>query len=110
MPFDPSQYVSPRAAKMLRVGAFQMTQRGWAFVLQVHPITVSKWERGESAIPDRCQPWLQAAARSGGASIRVRELADMEARRHYPAPAVLVEFWKQVLDRAGAGSRQSSLF
>lgn len=56
-------YVTPTHAAQLR-NHYRLTQAEFAWALQVHPMTVSKWERGIKAIPARCQPWLELLARA----------------------------------------------
>lgn len=96
MPFDPEDYVSPAVARGMRRGWLDMTQDAWAFVLQVHKMTVSKWERGEAAIPDRCQPWLQLLRNSGKPPRHYVDRAETEARRHFQDPRALTDFWRAV--------------
>lgn len=52
-----NRYTTPASARRIR-DSYSMNQVEFAWILQVHPMTVSKWERGIKAIPARAQPWL----------------------------------------------------
>ncbi len=40
--------------------AWKLSQRDLAHVLGLHPMTISKTERGLGSLPDRCAAWIAA--------------------------------------------------
>lgn len=92
--------------------SYGLTQGGLAFVLGVHPMTVSKWERGQAIVTSRTQPWLQLLQRAAVPAWLRDQLAEdfankgaQQARGRYAGgwePArvpswVVIEYWRRIM-------------
>ena len=101
-----NKYTTPASAKRIRE-AYSMNQVEFAWILQVHPMTVSKWERGIKAIPVRSQPWLSVLINhrparhiiegSQGLLALVQRGVDAGTQMN-PADWHLTMFWHRVLN------------